>query len=433
MSGFENDVVYAKNADFSQADNQAVSEANGLATNGQMWIGTTAVNAGGTHINVGTLTSPDSSLTLGFSSPNITAQVSDLNQPVGAMQYFSTHNNTTYPNPKWLLCDGSVVAQGNYPTLYQRVGLLIEAGTNLVQNTVATITQSQNSITFGSPIFVSVGAAGTVYTSTDGITWTSRTSGTASVLRTVTYGGGLYVCGGAGGVLASSTDAITWTVRTSGTTSSINCIIYGSNLYVYAGQNGALATSTDTITWTARTNGSSSTITALAYLNNLYTSTDAITWTARSYPISASTACFYYGNNLYYAGGGSTIATSTDAITWTQYRKPVNYNLAFSAVIPFSNVLNIGDIYITSGVTNSLGTSTDGINYIAQNALGFATAPGNLAYDGVNTIVGTATGFSYTSSVYSYNTATSFKLPKQYFYNQNIQDNTFSNLYIKAL
>lgn len=76
MSGFENDVVYAKNADFTQADNQAASEANGLFTNGQLWIGSTVLNAGSTHINVGVLTSPDSSITFGYSSPNITAVVS---------------------------------------------------------------------------------------------------------------------------------------------------------------------------------------------------------------------------------------------------------------------------------------------------------------------------------------------------------------------
>lgn len=76
MSGFENDVMYAKNADFTQLDNQNVSENNGLITNGQLWIGTTSVNAGGTHINVGTLVSPDSSITFGYSSPNLTATVS---------------------------------------------------------------------------------------------------------------------------------------------------------------------------------------------------------------------------------------------------------------------------------------------------------------------------------------------------------------------
>lgn len=75
MAGFENDVMYAKNADFTQADNQSPSESNGLATNGQLWIGTTSTNAGGTHVNVGSLTSPNSSITVGYSSPNITLTV----------------------------------------------------------------------------------------------------------------------------------------------------------------------------------------------------------------------------------------------------------------------------------------------------------------------------------------------------------------------
>src|SRR6188508_152884 len=77
MAGSKNDVVVGKNADFSQAGapNATTSEANGLATNGQLWIGTTALNAGGTHVNVGLLTSPNGSITFGYSSPNITAQV----------------------------------------------------------------------------------------------------------------------------------------------------------------------------------------------------------------------------------------------------------------------------------------------------------------------------------------------------------------------
>lgn len=75
MAGFENDVMFAKNADFTQADNQAPTESNGLATNGQLWIGTTSVNAGGTHLNVGTLTSPNATVSLGYSSPNITLDV----------------------------------------------------------------------------------------------------------------------------------------------------------------------------------------------------------------------------------------------------------------------------------------------------------------------------------------------------------------------
>lgn len=82
MSGTKNDVLVGKNADFSQVDapNAATRESNGLFTNGQLWIGTTSVNAGGTHINVGTLTSSDNSVTVGYNSPNINLTVTAGNQ-----------------------------------------------------------------------------------------------------------------------------------------------------------------------------------------------------------------------------------------------------------------------------------------------------------------------------------------------------------------
>lgn len=74
MAGTKNDVLVGKNADFTQANapNSSTSESNGLITNGKLWIGSTALNVGGTHINVGSLVSPDSSVTIGYSTPNIT-------------------------------------------------------------------------------------------------------------------------------------------------------------------------------------------------------------------------------------------------------------------------------------------------------------------------------------------------------------------------
>lgn len=72
MAGFANDIVYANNGDFSIAGSNKGSLANGLITDGQLWIGSTALNVGGTHVNVGNLTSPDSSVAIGFSAPNIT-------------------------------------------------------------------------------------------------------------------------------------------------------------------------------------------------------------------------------------------------------------------------------------------------------------------------------------------------------------------------
>lgn len=119
MSGFENDVVYAKNADFSQADNQNVSEANGLATNGQMWIGTTAVNAGGTHINVGSITSPNGTLTVGYSSPNITLDLAGGSIGIDSIGVDATSGggtNPVLPTAAGLVTvNGAIVAAGTNP------------------------------------------------------------------------------------------------------------------------------------------------------------------------------------------------------------------------------------------------------------------------------------------------------------------------------
>lgn len=72
MAGFNNEVVYGANVDFSGSS----TVTGQITTNGQLLIGSTVLNAGGTHINVGNLTSPDGTVTIGYSSPNITLHAS---------------------------------------------------------------------------------------------------------------------------------------------------------------------------------------------------------------------------------------------------------------------------------------------------------------------------------------------------------------------
>lgn len=73
-NGFDNDLMFAQNADFTNSAS-GPAYANGLQTNGQLWIGATTANIGGTNINVGTITSPLKTLNVGYSSPNITLDV----------------------------------------------------------------------------------------------------------------------------------------------------------------------------------------------------------------------------------------------------------------------------------------------------------------------------------------------------------------------
>jgi hypothetical protein len=117
MGGSKNDVSVYKNADFSQANgpNAQSAESNGLVTDGKMWIGSTALNAGGTHINVGSLTSPNSSITFSYSTPNITAVV---NPSVV----------TDYHVARYIVSAGGASNGANYTTIASAYAAAVGAG-----------------------------------------------------------------------------------------------------------------------------------------------------------------------------------------------------------------------------------------------------------------------------------------------------------------
>lgn len=452
MSGFDNEVLVASGERLEPSNAQSIQLMQEAATDVAR-INYTGNPEGAVAANPSSLCHDPVSGNVyrkATGTGNTGWALMDSEVPIGQMAYFPTANNTTYPNPNWLLCDGSAVNQADYPTLYQRVGLINEAGTNFVINATATITQIQVAVCFGNSVFTSIGQAGSIYTSTDGITWTSRTSGTASSLRTITYGGGIFVYGGFGGVLATSTDGVTWTARTSGTTSTIFTVVYENSLYVYGTGSGGLATSTDAITWTARTSGTATNIVTITYNNSLYlygggagalaTSTDAITWTARSVPTTGVIQGLWYANSNYYllsAVASFSVFTSTDAITWKRPRQDSS-NLSITGVTTKTVVLNINGTYLAAGPQQqNVWTSTDGQNFKFQTLEITTTSNPTISYvawDGANRLVGVGiAGYNVYADVYTYNTATQFKLPKQYYINQNMQDNTFNNLYIKAL
>ena len=70
-------------------------------------------------------------------------------------------------------------------------------------------------------LFVTVGNVGSILTSSDGISWTERTSGTTKNLYGVTYGGGLLVAVGDNGTIITSSSGTSWTSRTSGITKNL--------------------------------------------------------------------------------------------------------------------------------------------------------------------------------------------------------------------
>lgn len=177
------------------------------------------------------------------------------------------------------------------------------------------------------------------------ITWTQRTmSGNTNEesLRTIAYNGSnLYIAAGNAGFLYSSTNGTTWTLRTSGFgANSIRKVAYGNGLWVAVGQNGTITTSTDGTTWTARTsNMSTNQIIDVTYQNSLWVavgdgggttntggiiySTDGITWTRKSQSLTVGTSYYsviWNGTNWVVGASPSTnnyLYASTPSGTWT--------------------------------------------------------------------------------------------------------------------
>ena len=135
-------------------------------------------------------------------------------------------------------------------------------------------TDTHNGVTYGNSTFVTVGFS-TISTSLDGTTWTSRTSGISYNLNGVIYGNSTFVAIGDSGTILTSSNGTTWDnvtftydngTTTNYTTNSLNDITYGNSTFVATGSSGTILTSSDGSTWTSRTSGTSNTLNGITYI-----------------------------------------------------------------------------------------------------------------------------------------------------------------------
>lgn len=104
-----------------------------------------------------------------------------------------------------------------------------------------------------------------IYTSKDGIEWNlniAQSLGSDNTFTSIAYGSGKYVLVGRNGVIYTSTDKINWTARTSNVNVNLNKIIYSreKNIFIIIGNSGTILRSHDGITWTSVENVTASNI-----------------------------------------------------------------------------------------------------------------------------------------------------------------------------
>lgn len=117
---------------------------------------------------------------------------------------------------------------------------------------------SMRGVAFGSAIFLATGThAVNHYSSADGITWAAQAKATSVAYNGVASDGTMFVAvGDAGNIETSTNGTATWVASTSGTAKNLQSIDYAANgggegigMWVACGDTGALLWSYDAITW----------------------------------------------------------------------------------------------------------------------------------------------------------------------------------------
>lgn len=173
------------------------------------------------------------------------AQTSPLSTDLYAVTGYAANQN--YPaNPAMLW----VAVGAGGASVYS-----LDGNSWAVGNPYSAASPALRSIAHVASTFFAVGDAGTILSSTDGITWTPHTSGTPNNLNGVAHGT-IYVAVGDSGTVLTSSDGNTWTAQTSGTTSNLRQVTSFGSIIVAVGDAGTIVTSKDAgATWTAQNLG----------------------------------------------------------------------------------------------------------------------------------------------------------------------------------
>ncbi len=207
----------------------------------------------------------------------------------------------------------------------------ISANNGVTWSEFSNCTTTPVDFAYGAGAYVLVGSKGHEY-SVDGRTWadvgSTITADDSLDLNSVIYANGLFVSVGDNGAINTSTDGVNWQPRVSGTSNELNEVIYGHAGFIAAGSNNTLLTSADGITWEVKISPITNTnnrfysasyhsgVYLLGYVDGILRSVDGVKWT-KPYDSSSNIDIISEGSLGFLVSTGVDILRSADlGKTW---------------------------------------------------------------------------------------------------------------------
>ncbi|WP_454717130.1 hypothetical protein [Caulobacter segnis] len=318
------------------------------------------------------------------------------------------------PGARWLPCTGLAYLNTAYPALSPSLPAYINP---IALRQSATTTDK---IYYGGGVFLAWAANGStwgLYTSADGVTWTSRANpfGTSTAPVNCVFGAGLFVAY-AGNTLYTSSDGVTWMVRSTPFSTIYGLGWSGSQFlmtgYANSGYYGD-ALSTNGTSWTGpyvdEETGAdrqyvaySPTLSRWVAFSSAwaYYATGANSWTKVSFSYWPAKGCVWGAGKFVVIGNGG-IAYSTDGVSYT------GASGSFPGV-SWNAVFFDGARFFACGSNGVLVTSTNGADWTTlsvgagtASVTGIARASSALTSPLVVAVAGLRSGLDASSTQFA--------------------------------
>ena len=304
---------------------------------------------------------------------------------------------------------GVAFAFGRFHAVSAESGRVFSSSDGVNWTSTMTATSGLGGIAAGAGRLIGVGLSGVTLTSTNGTTWTPGVVFPSANLLGVNFINNQFVAVGTGGAIRTSPDGVTWTARnSSGNASNLQTTAFGNGIYVVPGSasstaRGALLTSTDGVTFRAAIDTATSTSgfnltlrgiaaspTALVTVGNSGTilqSSDGTRWTNRTSGTSAQLNDIAFGASRFVAVGNTFGGVGTALVS--------DNGTAWTPVSVPANSLNgvrfAANLWIAVGASGRILSSADGANWTARFLGGTSATLNKTTFGaGLHVVVGNA-------------------------------------------